>query len=238
YELCSTRRQVLRALSILSNYPLVILDCEGKDLGHAGGALSLLCLGTPVAGPTQHIFLFDMPALAPCPRARGALAAFLERGPLKVVWDGRMDAVEIHAALGIPLTRVLDLQVAEVVARGAVLGEQDEEREARLARHQFGWRFVEAHRTAMRGLHVVRGLQNCVEFYHPDLKVEKDPSVVEMHQAGESHRWLARPLPANLLSYAATDIALLAHLLSIFDTLGFFSTSAAHELLARSERYV
>ena len=174
YELCTTRKHVHRALSILSVFPLVVLDCEGRSLGQADGALSLLCLGTPVAGDSQHVFLFDMQALAPCPRSRGAIAAFLERGPIKVCWDGRMDAIEIFHSFGIPLTGVLDLQVVEVVARQSVLGEKDREREGRLAKHKFGYRFVEEHRSRMGGLHVVRGLQNCIEFYHPDLHVEKD----------------------------------------------------------------
>jgi exonuclease 3'-5' domain-containing protein 1 len=174
YEYCTTRKHVYKAISVLSSFPFVILDCEGKSLGQEDGELSLLCLGTPVADETQSIFVFDMLALSSCPRSRGLLSAFLERGPVKVVWDGRMDAIEIYATLGIPLTRILDLQVVEVVARGAVLGEQDSEREERLARHQFGYYFVKEHRARMRNLHVVRGLQNCIEFYHPDLGIEKD----------------------------------------------------------------
>jgi exonuclease 3'-5' domain-containing protein 1 len=204
YELCNTRRHVQRALSILSSFPLVILDCEGKNLGQSDGALSLLCLGTPVADDSQHIFVFDMCTLTRCPRSRGALASFLERGPIKIVWDGRMDAIEIFAALGIPLTSVIDLQVVEVVARGAVLGEQDLEREERLALHQFGYRFVDENRAVMRGLHVVRGLQNCIEFYHPDLRIEKDrvcPSSV--HSARQrTHR-----ADGQTLSWRCTRLA-------------------------------
>ncbi|KZV68869.1 hypothetical protein PENSPDRAFT_504361 [Peniophora sp. CONT] len=237
YELCTTRKHVHRALSILSGFPLVVLDCEGRSLGQSDGTLSLLCLGTPVAGDSQHVFLFDMQALAPCPRSRGAIAAFLERGPIKVCWDGRMDAIEIFHSFGIPLTGVLDLQVVEVVARQTVLGEKNQEREERLAKHKFGYRFVEEHRARMGGLHVVRGLQNCVEFYHPDLHIEKDASVVEMHQNGETHRWMERPLPANLLHYAANDIRLIAHILSIFDTLGFFQRDF-WSLVEKSNRYI
>jgi hypothetical protein len=62
-------------------------------------------------------------------------------------------------------------------------------------------------------------------------------SVVEMHQQGASYKWLMRPLPENLLQYASSDIRLIAHLLSIFDTLGFLDDDF-NRLLVCSERYV
>jgi exonuclease 3'-5' domain-containing protein 1 len=48
---------------------------------------------------------------------------------------------------------------------------------------------------------------------------------------------MERPISPHLLQYAANDIRLIAHLLAIFDTLGFFSLDVA-ALAARSERYV
>ena len=39
---------------------------------------------------------------------------------LKVVWDGRMDYLEILSTYGVAIDGVLDLQVAEVVSRSTI----------------------------------------------------------------------------------------------------------------------
>ena len=48
---------------------------------------------------------------------------------------------------------------------------------------------------------------------------------------------MERPLPSNLLHYAANDIRLIAQVLSIFDTLGFFQRDF-WSLVEKSKRYI
>ena len=54
YTLCMTDADVEDAVNLLSTASHIFLDCEGRDLGNVGGALSLIQLGTPGA---SRIFL-------------------------------------------------------------------------------------------------------------------------------------------------------------------------------------
>ena len=179
YSICDTRKKVEEALSVLTHFPLVIFDCEGKTLGRVGGALSLLCLGTPVSGPDQRIYLFDIPALRRLQShdAVEAIVHLLTRTDIiKVVWDGKMDAVEIFRAFGVKLARVLDLQIVELFSRWTVLGEGEKERLVRLgAQFQSA---VQEKPELFEGIHAIIGMQKCLETYLPHLNVKKDSKII------------------------------------------------------------
>ncbi|KAI0028044.1 ribonuclease H-like domain-containing protein, partial [Vararia minispora EC-137] len=210
YKLCANAYDVLSALADVSRYPHVMLDCEGRVLGKVGGALSLLCLGTPEPGPEQRIYAVDVPGIRYLPTAHAAVADFLARRDIaKVVWDGRMDYIELCEVFGVEPASFLDLQVAEVLARANVLGEVGQERLARLHR-LFG--DIELDPVLFAGIHVVLGMQAAMQMYAPSIPMHKDPVVEGIHKKRQSHLWLVRPVPFALLHYAAVDIRLLAHL--------------------------
>jgi len=251
---------------VLSEYPWVILDCEGQDLGDIDGELSLVCLGTPVIDASLRVFIIDILAIRSSPPAINDLRQFLSGGIIKVVWDGRMDSIEIFAALHVRLDKVLDLQVAEVISRKTVRGETDRQRTERLAQGRFGFRVVRENRETFRDLHLVVGMQRCLEEQKLDIGVEKDgtcPSshkliryveltltshffshflvkVIEMHKNGLSSKWMDRPLPANLLQYAANDIVILAHLFVLFRNKRYIPADNSHFniMVAQSRQYV
>ncbi|KAA1472710.1 hypothetical protein DENSPDRAFT_821722 [Dentipellis sp. KUC8613] len=241
FTTCTTRADVARAVNILSQHPFVVLDTEGKSIGTIDGELSLLCLGTPVPGPEQQIFVMDMVILRTVPRALSALKTFLERpGIVKIVFDGRMDSVELFYALGVSLNKVLDLQVAEVLARQHVLKESERRRHERLAHGGFGFRLVRINQAAMEGLHVVSGMQKLLEELHMDKIVQKDAEVVAMHRTNGSGLWMDRPLSSKLLQYAANDICIIAYLFDTFrnNTYVPSSRNALSRLIAKCDQYI
>lgn len=158
YVYCDSPATYASAVWVLRNAPYLILDCEGNNLGRAGGCVTLICAGTPFA---EHIFLFDLLSTTITPRDIYSLLQILaDRNVLKIVWDGRMDYLEIFTSYGIVLDGVLDLQVVEVASRMLVRGEGDADRLDRLRRSYLPHHFVKRVEQC-RGLHAVVGLQRC-----------------------------------------------------------------------------
>lgn len=145
--LCSTPTSIGLAVSALSIQSVILVDCEAQDLGRPGGVLSLISLSDPLA---KHVFLIDAlafpstypipprsrskskskaPPPTPPPRPHPALAPLLALLSLphiiKVFWDGRADALELHLCYGLALTNVLDLQLVDVAARARAMLPQD-----------------------------------------------------------------------------------------------------------------
>ncbi|KAI0057162.1 hypothetical protein BV25DRAFT_1812799 [Artomyces pyxidatus] len=240
YTVCTTYEDVVAAISTLSGYPYTMLDCEGRSLGTTSGALSLLCLGTPAIA-FQSIFIVDVPAILASHLARSAVVAFLIRADsIKVMWDGRMDEIELVETFGCRCGRVLDLQIVEVLARQSKFAEQDHVRLQRLARRtQFG-KEVWKGRKKYQGLDVVLGMQAALREFKLDFGIEKDVEVVKMHSEGLSSRWMERPLSPKLFQYAANDIAILARLFSFFYNNGFIPTTPLklEVVLDKCRRYV
>ncbi|KDQ53924.1 hypothetical protein JAAARDRAFT_209689 [Jaapia argillacea MUCL 33604] len=126
YTLCDTGVAVEQAVSHLMASPFVLLDCEGRDLGKRGGALSLICIGTSKA---ETIYVFDVPTLSQSGSSIATLFELLRSKEVKkVMWDGRMDFVSILDTFGVGIENVVDLQVAEVVSRGVIRGEGEKQR--------------------------------------------------------------------------------------------------------------
>lgn len=161
YIMCNNSADCHFAYTILYRASFLILDCEGNNLGRAGGCVTLVCVGTPLA---EHIFLFDMlsPALSPNDLAP-LWQLFSSRAILKIVWDGRMDFLELWVSYKVRLECVLDLQVAEVVSRSTMRGEDEEHRLARLAATYFSKVAVQRHTEQYDGINVLIGLQQCCQ---------------------------------------------------------------------------
>lgn len=121
------------------------------------GAMSLICVGSAYA---RYIFVFDVVQLARSDL--NPLLSFLAGKVIKVVWDGRMDFIEVWTTYGVNIAKnVCDLQVAEVLTRSKFRGEGEDERLGRLANF-FGaevWKSKER----FAGIHKVVGLQQCLE---------------------------------------------------------------------------
>lgn len=132
YTLCDTADSASAAIASLSSASILFLDCEGRDLGTDIGALSLIQVGAP---DVPSIYLFDA-LLLPSHSLQPLLTLLASKEPMKVVWDGRMDYVELLFSLGTRLAGVLDLQVADVASR-ARRGESDFRRMGRLGRWDF-----------------------------------------------------------------------------------------------------
>ena len=121
--------------------------------------MTLICVGTPLA---EYIYLFDV--LSPLLSRNdidNLLAILADPNVLTVVWDGRMDFLEIWSTYGISLEGVLDLQIAEVVSRRAVRGEGEGQRLQRIQNCFLHASETEKHGLRLDGLNAVIGLQRC-----------------------------------------------------------------------------
>jgi len=117
---CSTIRLVNVAAAQLSAHPYVFVDCEGRDLGDETGALSTIVIGTPNG---SSVSLFD--ALALDAAALKPILNILTSTRIgKVVWDGKMDAIEFKRTFGITINKVWDLQLLDITTR-ARRGDRD-----------------------------------------------------------------------------------------------------------------
>ena len=239
YNYCTTTRAVHAAVAFLRGSPRLLVDTEGKEIGTTEGCLSIISVGTMNA---EYIFLFDVSALAtPQEIKRGGLQPLLrllsDPKYLKVVWDGRQDYFELREMFGCKMVNVLDLQIVELVSRWEVRGEGEAERRIRLEKF-FGKASVWSEPERFDGLHLLCGMQRCVE--ENNLQVDgKDPTVRKLYkEGGGSGIWMARPIPDVLLHYAATDIDLIAQLYQHFWLCGWMNLDNTDAYLAKSRRYL
>jgi exonuclease 3'-5' domain-containing protein 1 len=168
YTLCASEHDLAAAVAVLSQSQYLVLDCEGRELGMQGGALSLLQIGTARA---QAVFLVDALSVPRDAPAMRALAALLGHADLpKLVWDGRMDAIALRETYGIVLRGVLDMQLAEILSRAEPRGEQDSERLRRL-RSTVGQRSIAAN--SYKEMHTLAGLDTCLRLFRSGLRYAK-----------------------------------------------------------------
>lgn len=160
YSYCTTKDSVTEAVVKLRRSPYLILDTEGRDIGSLDGALSLIAVGTANA---SHIFLFDVVDALSQNDIQPLLDLFADDTYMKLMWDGRQDYVELKESYGYELVNVLDLQIAELVSRWLIRGEGERERTVRIQKLFFGFRPVRENPKAFEGLHVVTGMQRCIE---------------------------------------------------------------------------
>ena len=161
FVLCDTYSAVSQAVVELSSSSVLIVDCEGRNIGMPGGALSVIAVGDYEA---SRIFLFDVLALSDKYHPLLAPLLSLLRRPdiTKLLWDGRADSFEIAETYGVQMGGVLDIQLVEVVQRGR--------------RKSKGWRQnhtadyfkrlkAELDPAALEGIHRLFGLDHCAGLY-------------------------------------------------------------------------
>ncbi|KAG6331741.1 hypothetical protein ID866_7352 [Astraeus odoratus] len=236
YTLCNNLSTVAYATRILAASPVLIIDCEGRNIGAKNGVLSLMCIGTERA---EHVFVFDTLALRPFKNRLSPLLSVL-RNPAtkKVTWDCRNDFLEIRSEFGVALQGIVDLQLAEIQARFTVKKEKEFNRISRLAAggRRLPLRVIKQNPDLFFGVHSLQGMDACIR----EAKLPtagKDPQVVAMHKANGSTIWLERPLSPRLLSYAAHDIELIAALYHHFNEIGWITPANEPVLMAQSLRY-
>ncbi|KAI6008612.1 ribonuclease H-like domain-containing protein [Pisolithus marmoratus] len=236
YVYCNDLTSVAYATHILAQSPVLIIDCEGRNIGGLDGVLSLMCIGTERA---EYIFLFDVLALRPFKYHLLPLFCILANSAVKkIMWDCRNDFLEILSEYDVMLTSIVDLQLAEVQARTTVNREKDFQRIARFTwgSRRLPLRTIKQNSELFFGVHRLQGMDSCIR----EAKLPtagKDPEVVAMHKAVGSSIWLNRPLPPKLLAYAAHDIELIAVLYEHFKTKAWITPANELLLVAQSMRY-
>ncbi|KAL5478239.1 hypothetical protein ACEPAI_2423 [Sanghuangporus weigelae] len=234
FTLCTTAESVSLALENLLDAEYVFLDCEGRDLGCAPGALSLISIGSPHAA---EVYLFDVLAL---PRDSLQLLFYSifsltssARAKTKVVWDGRMDYVELFYSYSCPIENVLDLQLVDVISR-TKRGETEHKRLCRFVRKTFS--MSEVRKLQLEEVYVLNGMDGAMREHKIDGVEMKNESVKKLHTDNLSEIWMQRPLSDQLLDYAASDIKRIAKLYDHFVEHGYLKQR--EQLLDLSSCYV
>ncbi|KZV84860.1 hypothetical protein EXIGLDRAFT_805550 [Exidia glandulosa HHB12029] len=223
YELCAMAAAAARAVRNLQSSSHIFVDLEGRKLGCEEGALSVISVGTALA---RKVYVFDVLSLNMAD-VQPLLDLIANQETLKIVWDGRKDAIELRRTFGPNATfgRVLDLQVANVVSRP-----DDEIRKYR-ARHPLN---LICHYDTT-GVHALTALKSALGLHGVQDNFYSRNQPVFDHNA-----WMDRPLPRSYLDYAANDISLISRVYSLFQQRGYVSSGSQQrpELEVQSSRYI
>jgi hypothetical protein len=167
----------------------------------------------------------------------------------KIMWNCRQDAFHIHALYGVKLQGVLDLQLAEMMARGSTANETDGEK---LARQNRTWsekrdinRLEEFH--SCRGI----GMQECVDKNGIASNVRNDCTLIFFTYArirsniltridtGQgSKRWKDQPIPNDLLRSAGNDIRIIYNIYTHARRSNWLSPTLCPVILEQGTRLV
>ncbi|KAI0326401.1 hypothetical protein GY45DRAFT_1363948 [Cubamyces sp. BRFM 1775] len=241
---CTTHDDLIAATSSLALSSILVVDCEGRTIGMPDGGPSILTLSDISA---SHIFLIDVLALTSTvhPSLSALHRLFSDPSITKVFWDGRADVLElIEAYPGLSIAGVLDLQLVEVASRLPSYRETDAGRLWNFRRP--GGYFnslqqdIEANPALFDGIYRLGGLAHVVRTLGlANAAGAKDPTVVAMHQAQGSEIWMRRPLPKELLDYAAHDAVLIAAVYTrLMQEPWNKEPGKVESYMAQSERYV
>jgi ribonuclease D len=161
---------------------LVSVDCEGVELGR-NGQLSIIQVAT-----ADHVYVFDVLSLGETLFSKGLKRALERPIPTKVFYDCRRDSDILYHQFGVKLKGVVDAALSEVF---------------------FRWT------NGMGVPRFLKGYRRCVETYlgvdNPHFFQLKNKVSSMMSTLGTSI-WIERPLPQELLEYAAYDVKYLRDL--------------------------
>ncbi|EJD48685.1 hypothetical protein AURDEDRAFT_150817 [Auricularia subglabra TFB-10046 SS5] len=225
FTLVSTPEAAQNAYSFLLDSKHIFFDCEGDNLGCVGGQLRLISVGTVRA---RQVFLFDVAALR-----RESIQPLLDvlgnSAILKIVWDGRLDCVEMRRSYGVELRGVLDLQVADIASR-AITGVSAQTKKYQRWNPLHTVRFLDT-----EGIHCLASLKSVLAAHGVKSSGPKSPNGKISHD-----RWLERPLPEEYLTYAAGDIYELERVFTFFRSRSYVGTRNQPRpvLEEQSARYV
>ncbi|KAK7448067.1 hypothetical protein VKT23_013823 [Stygiomarasmius scandens] len=223
-EVVDTKAALQAAVRDLAASEMLIVDCEGLNLGVRAGALSLLCIRS--VSDTPRSYLFDVVLLE---RAKVSLQPVFEllssQKIRKVFYDGRMDFCALYFGYRVTINNVIDLQIADVDSR-ALRGQGHEEQMQRLLRCL---PYRQVHNPGNAGkyadVHLLQGLGACL--------VEHKVSGPGKDKV-DHDTWMQRPLTDQQRVYAAKDLYLIFILLEYFQEAQYLS----EDLPMWSQRYI
>jgi len=240
--LCDTNAKCEEALPVLRSSPVLILDCEGRDLGVVGGALSIIILRTTTADP--QTYLIDVKSLSTT--ALNDIFDLLSSPKIqKIVFDGRGDFSACYHEYGIELYNVIDMQLVDIKSRKAC-GEKTDEQLKRLC-GAFAPREVWKNRDLYEQVHKLSSLEKCLR-EHQCMRSEGEGDLrpkgtgtpwffarPRLTLVTVDHQdWMERPLSPKYLNYASRDARLIHILFETFTTAGWTKLLSLEE----STRYV
>lgn len=155
--LCDTDSKCEEALPQLRSSPILILDCEGRDLGTVGGALSIIILRTTTADP--QTYLIDVKSLSTT-ALDNVFDLLFSPKIQKVVFDGRMDFSALYHEYGVELYNVVDTQLIDMKSR-QTRGEKLDEQLKRLC-GAFAPRELWKNKKLFEQVHRLSNLEGCL----------------------------------------------------------------------------
>jgi len=182
FKFIDREEDLAEAFADIGNQSAIALDCEGVELGRKG-VLCLLQIAT-----ADQVYLFDVLALKSSLFSQG-LKDILERPvPNKLIYDCRRDSDILYHQFGIRLKGVLDVALTEVFYR---------------------------YKNTLGNPRYLKGYKRCVEDYlivqNPKFFETKLKVATQMSEMGTNF-WEMRPLPQEVLEYAAYDVFYLREL--------------------------
>uniref|UniRef100_A0A0W0FDP5 Uncharacterized protein n=1 Tax=Moniliophthora roreri TaxID=221103 RepID=A0A0W0FDP5_MONRR len=219
---CDDVETLRTAVTDLGASRTLILDCEGRDLGTRGGALSLISIRATEPIPKTYVFdilRLDGSSLEPL------WLLLLSTNKRKVVFDGRQDFCAIWYDYGVALPNTIDLQLADIRSRER-RGEGEVKQMQRLMR-LFSPGSINNPRQRRRyiELQLLQGLGGALI----------EHKVTAPAKGNVDHdSWMTRPLSKKHLFYAANDVYLIDLLLAHFEAAGYIDD----ELSVQSARYI
>jgi ribonuclease D len=164
------------ALNFISRSSTISVDCEGVKLERSG-ELCLIQIAT-----TFHVFLFDVASLGPVLFDKGLRSILQSPSIVKVFYDCRGDSDILYHQYGVELRGVLDVALTEVFYR---------------------WT------NGLGTPRYLKGYKKSVETYlqvtNPNFYALKEKVSALMTSSGAAC-WRERPLPKDMLEYAAYDV--------------------------------
>jgi exonuclease 3'-5' domain-containing protein 1 len=158
YVLCADKDALHDVIETIQSSPVIILDCEGDDLGQKGGSLSLISIKVTETDGCGY-YLIDAISISK-DDLQPLFDILASSSTTKVLFDGRMDFAELYHTYGVTLRGVLDLQLADVASRST----EGEDEDAQLARlspflHR---REVSSQNSSYTQVHMLSGLDKCI----------------------------------------------------------------------------
>lgn len=165
YILCADDQSLADAIRALSVSSYMALDCEGRDLGEKGGALSLISLRTLAPEPA-HTYIIDVVSLGN-DKLRPVFDIIGSSSQTKIVFDGRMDFSELYHGHNVSIEGALDLQLADVHSRQ----QRGEDEGAQLRRlSPFLHRGeINGQRSSYRAVQRLNSLDSCIKEHNVDV---------------------------------------------------------------------